>query len=230
MRRLFGVLSVLALALALPAASLTQGPARPQALDGLLILTQSSGGDYSGGDYSGCDGDCGGPQDHRPDASGPAVPPGTPPDAVGITPETTQSIVDSIAAATLYCQKLDDPALSVDCLAEQLQTIGKNIPYQGGYSSARLALMDAAAKLHALAVANASTTRPPVRPDVKGQRPHRALQPVDNTAAVAAKAAAILQDTTLVLLRSSSGSEQRRAAYETVATALGSTKVLLRSA
>ena len=220
MRYFAKVLSVLALALALPAASLIHGSARSQAANPLLILVQSYG----------CEGDCG-PSlaDNGRETPQAAVPPGTPPDAVGITPGATQSIVDSITAGTAFCDKLGDSALSVDCLADQLQSAAAKIPYQGGYSAARLALMDAAAKLHALAMANASTARQPVQPVYKGQRPHRALQPVDNPAAVAAKAAAILQDTKLVLLRSSAGSEQRRAAYETVATAVGSAKVLLRS-
>lgn len=217
-------------AAALPAAATMSGiadfPRAPD--DGLpIILAQSTGGTSSGGNSAG--------SASRPNSSSrsdppvPPPPPGVSPDAVGISPGATKAIVASIKDAADFCRSLRDPRLNVDCLSDQYRHIGRQLPFQGGYSGVRAALLDAAEKLHQLARDNYDGT-PKTRANRGGRRSYTSLTPVKNLAKVNAKAAVIIEDTTLVLLRSSQGSDQRRAAYEEVAAVVNSNKVLLRSA
>ncbi|MEO6300808.1 MAG: hypothetical protein ABIV25_04415 [Paracoccaceae bacterium] len=205
-------------ALALPLASMASDAGgilssrRPVGLP--LVQVQDDGGG----------GDAAGPSDDA-DASA-----DDPADAEGISQDETDQIVENLSSGTTFCQAVGDPALNVDCLSDQFAAAAKAMPAKGGYGDARKALLDAAAKLHALAAANAAPGKPAAKVKAGNHRSSRPLTAVANPAAVAAKAAAIVQETKLVLLRSSSGSDQRRIAYEQVAAVVNSTKVLLRSA
>lgn len=152
-----------------------------------------------------------------------------PADAEGISPEETDQIVADLSSGTAFCQALGDPSLNVDCLSDQFAAAAQAMPAKGGYSAARKALLDAAARLHALAAANAAPGKAAAKVGSGNRRSSRPLTAVADPAALAARAVAIVRDTRLVLLRSSSGSDRRRIAYEQVAAVVNSTKVLLRS-
>ena len=220
MRHMGVMAMVLIGAVALPAASMVSGladfPRRDDA--GLpILLVQSSDKPL--------------PQSNpaRSDPAAPPPPPGVSADAIGISPEATKAIVNAIKQGADFCQGLQDPRLNIDCLSDQYRFIAMSLPFKGGYAGLRVALFDAALKLHALAVDNYDGS-PKTRPSKGGKTAHRYLAPVRNPAKVAIKATAIIEETRLVLLRSSSGSDQRRSAYEQVAAVVDSNKVLLRSA
>ena len=185
-----------------------------------LVLAQDAGG--GGSESSG-----GADADQPPDPADTLA--DEPADAAGISDEETGQIVEDLSSGTSFCQALGDPALNVDCLSDQFAAAAKAMPAKGGYAAARKALLDASAKLHALAAANAAPDKPAAKAGSGKRRSSRPLTAVANPAAVAAKAAAIVKETRLLLLRSSSGSDQRRIAYEQVAAVVDSTKVLLRS-
>ncbi len=182
-----------------------------------LVLVQDEGGSDNGG------GDGAAAQDTSDGVAD------DPADAEGISEDATDQIVADLSTGSAFCQGLGDPALNVDCLSDQFAAAAKAMPAKGGYAAARKALLDAAARLHALAAANAAPGKPAAKVKAGKRHSTRPLTAVANPAAVAAKAAAIVTETRLVLLRSSSGSDQRRIAYEQVAAVVDSTKVLLRS-
>jgi hypothetical protein len=140
-----------------------------------------------------------------------------PDDALGITGDETASIAADLSQGTRFCGNGVDLAYKADCLSDQYKAAAKAMPAKGGYSDARKALLDAAAKLHALAVANADASRPAARFSGGKARSHRALTPVANPAAVNAQADAVVKATEVVLLRSAEGSKERRAAYTAIA-------------
>lgn len=227
MRHILGMVMMLTGAAALPAAATVNGMASfpvqesgglPDGLspDFPLILVQSTEGRAP-------------ERTDRPDPYAPVAPPGTPKDAVGVSPAATAALVAMLADGTKQCARLKDPALNLDCLSYEYWLAAQNLSWKSGYGSARVALLRAADQLHSLARENADPSRPDVRVTLGGKPSQRKLTPVRMTPQVAAKAAAIVEETKLVLLRSSEGSEQRRTAYVQVAAIVGSTKVLLRS-
>ena len=226
MRRLAVMALLLAGAAAWPAASMVTGILDfPQtgSADGVatggadlpIILVQSNeGGNDS---YS------------RPTGSDTKViPPGTPPDAIGITPAVTATIVLALSRGAAFCKRLNDQTLLIDCLSDQYAFVASTIPFDSGYSGVRNALLDASAKLHQLAVDHQGGAK--VQASKGGLSSHRKLIPVKNAVKHNLEAAKIIEETSTVLLRSSSGSDQRRIAYEQVAAVVDSNKVLLRSA
>ena len=148
-----------------------------------------------------------------------------------ISTETTQRIMDEINAGSAFCKALVNQEFVIDCLSDRLQAVADGLSAVGEYSEVRAALADAAGKLHALALANASQDLARTVAQVAGQRSSRALTAISTAAlgAANAQAAAIIDGARLVLLRSSSGSERRSVAFTQVAQVVNSTKVLLRS-
>lgn len=147
-----------------------------------------------------------------------------------VNTETTQQIIDEIKAGVAFCKQLVHQEYAVDCLSDRLQSVADGLSSVGEYSEVRAALEDAAQKLHALAVANASTVLgQTVARGPGSRRSSRPLTAVTASANVNAQAAAIINSTELVLLRSSAGSERRRVAFEQISAVVDSTKVLLRS-
>ena len=148
-----------------------------------------------------------------------------------INAETTQRILDEIRAGTAFCKALVRQEYVIDCLSDRLQSVADGLSAVGEYSEVRSALEDAAQKLHALVLANASEELAPQVARAGGRRSSRALTPIATEAmgAVNAQAAVIIEGAELVLLRSSSGSERRAVAFSQVAQVVNSTKVLLRS-
>ncbi|MEO0913869.1 MAG: hypothetical protein AAFY59_12910 [Pseudomonadota bacterium] len=150
------------------------------------------------------------------------------------SPEATQSIVSRINAARDFCRRVPAQEYTIDCLGDALQTIAADIPADGDYGEAKEALADAAQKLRSLATSNASRELPrgTVRVQREGGRSSATpLTPVARETLAQSNAAAvsIIEEAETVLLRSAANSAARRVHYQQIATAVGSTKVLLRS-
>ena len=192
-----------------------------------VILAQSTEGGYTSGGNSNEGSGTGESGNDRDPAQAPP-PPGTPADAVGITPEATKAIVAQIAEATRYCQDHYDPGYIPDCVAKAYKRIGASLPWRGGYAGARNALIKGGEALGQWVENNRDTTKKPKSGRTGRRAPAERLTAVRPEADRAA-AAAIIQDTTLVLLRSTSGSEQRRTAFTQIANVVGTSVVLLRS-
>ncbi|MBC7740040.1 MAG: hypothetical protein H7245_23145, partial [Candidatus Saccharibacteria bacterium] len=148
-----------------------------------------------------------------------------------ISTETTQRIMNEINAGSTFCKALVNQEYVIDCLSDRLQAVADGLSAVGEYAEVRAALEDAAGKLHALALSNASGDLARTIARAAGQRSSRALTAISTAALGAAnvQAAAIIDGARLVLLRSSSGSERRSVAFTEVAQVVNSTKVLLRS-
>jgi hypothetical protein len=142
--------------------------------------------------------------------------------------------LSGLAAARKFCAELEDTAYKVDCLAERFGALAKSLPDGSNYSDVQAALKSTSDKMANLARKN----RDPARPRGKAARPEssetttRPLTPVSPAAAeqVNRQAVAILDETITTLLRSAEGSASKAAQYARIANAIGSNKVLLRSA
>ena len=122
----------------------------------------------------------------------------------------------------------------IDCIRFYFMQIADELPRTGDYVPVRRALAEGAAKLDAIVRRDLDPGAPALRPRVGGRpaaprtAPIRAVSP--EAAARAARAAqAVIDETSTILLRSTENSEQRMAHYQQIATAIGLTKVLLRS-
>lgn len=151
-----------------------------------------------------------------------------------IDTETTKAILDEINAGANFCRQFVQAEYAIDCLSDRLQAVADGLSATGEYSEVKAALEDAARKLHAVAVDNASSVlgqkvaRSTSGPTRTSSRPLTAVSEAA-LASANAQASAIIVSTQLVLLRSASNSERKRVAFEQVGQVLGSTKVLLRS-
>jgi hypothetical protein len=139
--------------------------------------------------------------------------------------------VQAIRAVVVFCESLAAPDYAIDCLSERLGAVAAAMPRSGDYAEARTAIAAASRALGDLARANADPERPAARGRSGGVTTGRPLVPVrpDRRAAANARASAILDETETLLLRSA-GSDARQTHYASIAAALGSGKVLLRSA
>lgn len=147
----------------------------------------------------------------------------------------TDVVTSNIAAAQQFCADLENESYRVDCLAERLGEVSDEIPDDSDYAEVKEILKDTSEQLEELARANRDTTQPRGRATSQGETPittSRPLTPVTPSSLpdVNAQAQAILDNTETLLLRSAEGSESKALQYSRIADAIGSTKVLLRSA
>ena len=147
----------------------------------------------------------------------------------------TEVMTSKIAAAQKFCADIDNDSYNVDCLAERLGEISDEMPKGSDYDEVKSLLKDTSDQLSELARANRDVNQPRGRATSKGENPvttSRPLTPVtkESLPQVNAKAQAILENTETLLLRSAEGSESKVLQYSRIADALGSSKVLLRSA
>ncbi len=146
----------------------------------------------------------------------------------------TGVIASSLAAVRAFCGELDDDSYKVDCLAERLGDIARNIPKGSDYAEVRQILKDTSDQLADLVRANRDPNGVRGRAVSKGENPvttSRRLTPVDPGALadVNRQASTILDNTQTLLLRSAESTESKALQYSRIAEALGSSKVLLRS-
>lgn len=157
--------------------------------------------------------------------------------AKGTTEESDGNLGSDIAIllarGTNACGGYDE-TWRIDCLSVELERVAARLPRKAAYDDARAEIAAAAAKLHAIAMANADPARPAIvrEATVSGTkvRTTRAITPVApaRVAATNAQATAVLDELSTTLLRSA---PNRTAQVELarVAQAVDSTKVLLRS-
>lgn len=147
----------------------------------------------------------------------------------------TAAIVQGLQDSAQFCAALPQLEYRVDCLSERLAAVAAAIPAGGDYAAARALLAQTSADLAALVGANPSADLPRAQVSRGGAAPvasSRPLRPVATAAVpdVAARATAILAQTEVLLLRSGTGSAARTLAYQQISSAVGTTKLLLRSA
>ena len=122
----------------------------------------------------------------------------------------------------------------IDCLTERLEVLEKDMISLVGFSEARDILRDTAAQLRAVTESNIDADQPRARVSsgdgsFRSTRPLTAVDPARSQQALS-QAAAILAEAETRLLRSAESSSRRSVQYQQIAAALGSNKVLLRSA
>lgn len=146
----------------------------------------------------------------------------------------TGVVVDRLKEAQEFCGELKGTAYRVDCLAERFGALASIIPKDSEYAEVQEILKSASGKMENLARANRDRALPRGRATRPGtsQTTTRPLTPVSAEAAAEVNklALTILEDTQTLLLRSAEGSNSKIAQYAQIADAIGSNKVLLRSA
>ncbi len=167
-------------------------------------------------------------------AAAPVVPADLPADAEVLSNSNTNRVVRILTSGQAFCASLADDAYAIDCLAERMEAAAAAMPDTGEYADARAALLQGAARLNALAVANADPALPRATArsaGAEGIRTSRPLVPVrkDKLAEVAVQAQQIVEETETLLLRSAEASNARKVHYTRIAAAVDSNKVLLRS-
>jgi hypothetical protein len=146
----------------------------------------------------------------------------------------TESITAQIEAVRLTCDRVNQN-YRIHCLVLELKQVADSIPERGEFAPVRTALLDATRGLQAVTDSYEDPSAPRIRARVGGlpaapqTPPITAIRP-DAVARAAAEAEAALDEAVTVLLRSAENSARRQAAFQPIAQALGSTKVLLRSA
>lgn len=165
-----------------------------------------------------------GPSSH--DRSGSAV------DTVASTSDTA-AIVRNIDSVRNECGRYD-PVYRIDCLRQGLNNVAKRIPAGGDYARARSLIQRASGKLNGIVRQHADSSAPKIESEpganrrFPAKRRYTAVKKTELKVAMQ-KANAVIDELRTELLRSSENSEKRLQHYQQVATAIGSTKVLLRS-
>jgi hypothetical protein len=196
---------------------ISQPLTRPETGDARLYLAQTSGcgndcptKPQGGGSSSGSDG---GPQ--------------------GISPAATDRFAKMFLDTTAFCRQLDI-RYRIDCLYARFRMIAQSLPLTGDYAALRAALIKAANRLEDVVDSYEDPAGPKVSPRLKSQPAAQRMRPLSpirpEKQAVANRVATeVVTELSAVLLRSSSGSERRQLAFQEIAAAVDSTKVLLRS-
>ena len=152
----------------------------------------------------------------------------------GISPAATQKIAQMFLDAAGFCRQLD-LRYRVDCLYAKYRQIAQALPKTGDYAPLRAALVRAADRLEDVVddygdpAAGKISPRLRSQPDAERIRPLSPIRP-ERQEVANRMTTEILTELSTVLLRSSTGSERRQLAFQQIATAIDSTKVLLRSA
>ena len=146
-----------------------------------------------------------------------------------------ERIATRLEGADILCGAISR-AYRVDCLANQYERIAKSLPTGGEYKEIRKAFLSAAGDLAEIAATNIDTSANRIRPRVsrgpikpKATRPLNAVLPARQSQAEA-QAAVVIDQLSTVLLRSGENSAKRQVHFAKIAQAVGSNKVLLRSA
>jgi len=172
------------------------------------------------------------------DSSGPEPGLGaTPPSPPGLSfpPATNDTVVEALEAAAKFCQPLLPKAYLVDCVSVRLGDLAKQLEGQKGFEEVQEILESASRQLNQIARDNQSTTLQPAAFTTRGQSPQRTtrrLIPVDEAKQHVAidQAIAVIEEAQTLLLRSAGDPANRSIEFQRISAALGSNKVLLRSA
>jgi len=150
-------------------------------------------------------------------------------------PATNDSVVEALEAAVKFCKPLLPKAFLVDCVSERLSDLANQLEGQKEFEEVQAILESAARKLNQIARDNQSSTRQPaafVTPGPAPVRTTRRLIPVDEAKQHVAvdQAIAVIEEAQTLLLRSAGDPANRSIEFQRISAALGSNKVLLRSA
>ena len=144
----------------------------------------------------------------------------------------TDSIVKNIRAATAECAGYE-PVYRIDCLRQRLLDIARRIPHGPAYAEARQIVAQAASQLGRIQ----ASAKDHKAPRQRSRRNSRMAETKTYTAIkrqnldkAMAQARQVITEAETRLLRASENSEKRASHYRQIAAAIGSTKVLLRSA
>jgi hypothetical protein len=166
----------------------------------------------------------------EPDPEPSSITPGTSP----VPGASNKSIIASLQAATRYCTPMVPKEYVIDCLAERLEELSKQLEGQDGFEDVQAILESTANNLNQIARQNRSSTLAPATFATTGQEPvqtTRRLVPVDETKLEEAvsQALAVFEEAETLLLRSADDATDRSIQFQQIAAAVGSNKVLLRS-
>ena len=145
----------------------------------------------------------------------------------------SESIAAQIDGIRLTCDRVNQN-YRIHCLVLELKQAADSIPASGEFAPVRAALLDASRGLQAIADNYEDPSAPRVRARVGGRPaaprtpPINAIRP-DALARATTEAEAVLEEAVTVLLRSAENSARRQVAFQPIAQAIDSTKVLLRS-
>lgn len=152
--------------------------------------------------------------------------------STSVTDYRTNAIVQDISSVRNECARLE-PEYRIDCLRQGLKEVVRRMPQGGDYREARAAVARAVGKLSAIHGANIDGKAPRKR-----SRGNSRFKVVKTYAAIKRQnlnkameqARKVIKEAETTLLRSAENSEKRSSHYQKIAAAIGSTKVLLRSA
>lgn len=144
----------------------------------------------------------------------------------------TQSITRNLDAAKAECGRYD-PVYRIDCLRQRLLDIARRIPQGPAYREARQIVARASDRLGRIQARHADAAKPRQRSRgnarLKERKAYAAIKRQNLNKAMA-EARQVIEEAETQLLRASENSEKRASHYRQIAAAVGSTKVLLRSA
>ncbi|SPH18683.1 hypothetical protein DEA8626_02225 [Defluviimonas aquaemixtae] len=221
-----------------PVLELTGVLSLPGGVPDEVMRVQSSPGGVGG--QSG--GQSGGQQSQSGGQTGRSFTPGDGADPAGqgrfvfLNSRDTDRLIYVILSARRTCgDDWIEPRYRIDCLRFHFWQMSRELPKSGEYEPVRRALAKAAGDLDRIVRRNLDRSAPAVRPRIEGKPlaprlpPIRAVKP-EAEAQAARAAVAVVEEAGTVLLRSSENSERRQVHYRSIAGAIDSTKVLLRSA
>jgi hypothetical protein len=138
----------------------------------------------------------------------------------------TTMIVERLRQIWRECEAQTAQEYHIDCLSEGYVRAAAIIPQDEVFGASRSVILQAAARLDSVTRQNQAAALP----TVTTQGRTRPLRPIDPARRAAANAAAlqIIEETRTVLLRSARTAPQR-AAFQQIAEAVDSSKVLMRS-
>ncbi|WP_454611183.1 hypothetical protein [Labrenzia sp. MBR-25] len=137
----------------------------------------------------------------------------------------TRGVVWIIQNGTSECRNSIRPEYRFDCLRNVLGRAASTIENRPNYRDAARELRNLSRKLDGIVSKYQDRSAP--RASV-GQRSYRAVSKA-NLAKARSEASAAIDESVTILLRSAGNSEKRKTHYSQIATAVGSTKRLLRS-
>ena len=143
----------------------------------------------------------------------------------------TALVLGKLASAKEFCIGLDQ-SYRVDCLAERLGVIAKDIPQDSDYVEVSRALKTASGDLQRLARSQRDTSLPTGRATAKsGETSSRPLTPIKSSSLsqINKQVEAILQEAETTLLRSAGTSKDKLVHFQQIADVIDSNKILLRS-
>ena len=151
------------------------------------------------------------------------------------TDEITTEIVVQISQIGQICDAVDD-AYQVSCFSRMYRELAEDLSSRGDYAETKEILLDTADKLDRIVRKDRDRSKPAVRATLttptgaeKTTPPIVAVTP-DAVQTARAEAAEVMAEAETVLLRSASSDSKRAIHYQRIAAAVGSNKVLLRSA